>query len=322
MYANTLLAKKIDKKRARLVVPVRECSLVLLVLLDVLDVFVEKVRGIERSALGLRMELSAEDGTGVVDQTLVGLVIEVGEVLPPLTGQCGGIDSVSVVLRSDVALASGKVQGRDVVSTVAILQLDGLGTSGESNKLMTHAYAHDRDLGSLEQFAKIVHGGVAMSRVTWAVGDEDAIKVVGDLVNGIIKGEAGDTGTTRNKTAQDVLFHTAIDESNMHVAERRAHMERSLSGHTTNQVNGFGINVGLVFVGIVLLANGDASKGGTLLTEIGYDLTCVDTRNGWYTLTSAPFSQGLDSSPVTMLHGVILDNNTRGLDVGRLEVPE
>lgn len=48
--------------------------------------------------------------------------------------------------------------------------------------------------------------------------------------------------------------------------------------------------------------------------------TSVDARDGRNALTSTPFAQALNSSPVTVLLSVIRNNNTHTLNVGRLEV--
>lgn len=208
------------------------------------------------------------------------------------------------------------------MGAVAILELDGLGTCSQSNKLVAHAYAHDRDLGRLEQLAEVVHSGRAVSRVTRAIGDEDAVKVVGDLMDGVVEGEASDAGTTGDEAAKDVLLHTAVDQGDVHVTERRADMEGRLGGDTTDQVDSLRVNVGLVFISIVLFSNGNAGQRRTLLTEVCHDFTRVDTRNSGDTLTGTPLSKGLNGSPVAMLHCVVLDNNARSLDVGRLKIAE
>jgi hypothetical protein len=313
---DTLLAHQIDKDSARLVVLVRELGLEVLVLLDILDVLVEQVSRVERSALGLGVELGAEDRSGVVDQTLIRLVVEVGEVLPPLAGESGGVHSVTVVLRGDVALASAKVESRDVVGTVSVLELNGLRASGEGDQLVTHADTHDGKLRGLEQLAEVEHSLCAVGWVTRAVGDEDTVEVVSDFVDGVVVREACNAGSTGDEAAKDVLLHTAVYQSNVHVAERRADVEGCLCRDTTDQVDGLRVDKGLILIRIVLLANGDASKGGTLLTEVCDDLTSVDARDSGDTLAGAPLSKRLDSGPVAVLQGVVLDNDTRGLDVG------
>jgi hypothetical protein len=322
VHTNTLLAKEINQKRARLVVPLGKAGLVVLVLLHVVNVLVKQVGRVHGSAFGFGVELRAEDGARVVDETLVGLVIQVGEVLPPLAAESGWVNSVSVILRSDVALSGGEVQSRNVMGTVAVLELDGLGSRSESDELVTHTYAHHGDLGSLEQLAEVIHGGGAVSGVTGSVGDENTIEVVGDFVDRVVEGEASNASTSGDETTKNVLLDTTVDQSNVHVAERRADVEGSLGRHTTDQVNGLRVNVGFILVGIVLLTNGDTCEGRTLLTEVCHNLTRVDAGDGGNTLTSAPLSEGLDCGPVAVLQSIVLDNDTGSLDVGRLEVSE
>lgn len=212
---NTILAEQIHKQRAGLVVPVGERRLLLLVLLHALDVLVEEVRRIERSTLRLRVELGAEDRTSAVNQTLVGLVVQVGEVLSPFGRKSSRVDGITVVLGSDVALSGGEVKRRDVVCTVAVLELDGLRTSSECEQLVTHADTHHRNLGALKQLTEVVNGRGAVSGVTGAVGDEDTIEVVGDLVDRVVEGERCDTRTSGDKAAENVLLHTTIDQGDV-----------------------------------------------------------------------------------------------------------
>lgn len=69
-HADTLLAEEISQKRGGSAITLRlEDRLVCLVFLDAVEVDVEQVGRILRTALGFRMELGAEDGSGLVDQT-------------------------------------------------------------------------------------------------------------------------------------------------------------------------------------------------------------------------------------------------------------
>lgn len=86
-------------------------------------------------------------------------------------------------------------------------------------------------------------------------------------------------------------------------------MEGCLGRDTADQVNGLGVNIGLVLVSIILLTNRDAGQRGTLLTEVCHNLTSVHARDGRNTLTSAPLCQRLDSGPMAVLQGVVLDND-------------
>ena len=60
--------------------------------------------------------------------TFVTAIVQVDEILLVLLRKGSGINGVSVVLGSDMALAGCQIEGGDVVSSVSILELDGTGT--------------------------------------------------------------------------------------------------------------------------------------------------------------------------------------------------
>lgn len=225
-----------------------------------------------------------------------------------------------MVLTGDVAATSAQVQSRDVVSPVTVLELDGASTSSQGQQLVTQADTEDGDLGGLHQALQVENGVLAVGGVTRAVGDEDTIEVVGHLVDGVVEGEDGDTRATANQAPQDILFHTAVDDSDVRGGISSTDVERLLGADLTHQVDLFGIGEGLVLVGIIFLANGDLGQGRTLLTQVGDDGTGVDTRNGGDTFTGTPLTQTLNGGPVAVLLGNIGNNNTGRLQVGGLEV--
>ena len=130
--------------------------------------------------------------------TLVAAIVQVDEILLELARQSAGINSITVVLARDVALASGEVKSRDVVGAVAIFQLDRARTDGQSQQLVAEADAHDGGRGGLHQAGKVIHSLLAVSRVTRTVGNENAVEVVSDLVDGIVVREDGDGSAAGN----------------------------------------------------------------------------------------------------------------------------
>jgi len=84
------------------------------------------------------------------------------------------------------------------VSTVTVLELDGLGTCSQSEKLVTQADTHNGLLVSLHKLTKMVDGILAVDWVARTVGDEDTVEVVRNFVDGVVGGEDGYGGTTRN----------------------------------------------------------------------------------------------------------------------------
>jgi len=257
-----------------------------------------------------------------VAHALVAAVVEVDKVFLPLLRQGASINGVTVVLAGDVALTGGEVEGRNVVRTVTVLELNGAGTSSESKELVAQADAKDRNLRGLHEHLEVVHSGLAMSGITRAVGDKDAVVVVGNLLDLEIIWEDSDTGATADQAAQDVLLDTAIDESDVELGVGRLDNEGGLGANLLDQVDLAGIDKALVFVGVVLVTDGDPSKGRTLLTEMGDDSASINARDGGNALSGTPLAQALDSGPVAVPLGDIGDDDTGTLDVRRLEILE
>lgn len=342
LHTNALLSKEINQQWTWAGVSLGlEDGLALLVLLHAFEVDVEEVRGVQRASLGLGVELGAEDWSRLMNHTcrrlgrfypgekkssrkltFVAAIVQVHEVWLPVAGQGGSIHSISMVLASNVAASGGQVQGRNVVGTVAVLQLDGLGANSEGKQLVSQADPHNWDLRRLHQLAEVEHSLLAVGGVTRSVGDEDSIEVVGHLVNRVVVREDGDAGSTADQAAKDVLLDTAVDDSNVALRVGRAHVERSLGADLADKVDLLRIGERLILVGIVLFTNGDAGQRRTLFTQIGYNGTGVDARDGRHTLTGTPLAKTLDSSPVAVLLRDIRDDNTSGLNIGRLEVLE
>jgi len=106
----------------------------------------------------------------------------------------------------------------------------------------------------------------------------------------------------------------------MHVSNGRGNVPGSLGADLGNKVNVTRVLESFVLIGIVLLTNDKLAEGRTLLTQISNDGTGINTRDGGNTFSGAPLAQTLNSGPVAVLKSSIGDNNTSGLDVGRLEV--
>lgn len=266
------------------------------------------------------MELGREDGARGVAHALVAAVVQVDEVLLPIAGQTAGVNGVTVVLAGNVALASSDIQSRDVVSSVAVLELDGASANSQSKKLVAQADAHDGNLRRLHQGAEVVYGLLAVSGVTGAVGDEDTIEVVGHLLDLEVVREHSHAGASADQTAENVLLDTTVDQGNVVLGVGRLNNEGGLGADALDQVDLARVDKGLILIGVVLVANGDSSQRGTLLSEEGDNLAGIDTRDSRDALASAPIAQTLDSGPVAVLLSNISNHHSGTLNVGRLEV--
>ena len=124
---------------------------------------------------------------GILQQrTFITAIVQVDEILLVLLGKSSGINSISVVLGGDMALAGCQIQGWNVVGSVSVLELDGTCTCCKSKQLVTEANTHDWDLGRFHQSAQVVDGLLAVSWVTRAIRDENTVEVVSNLVDGEI----------------------------------------------------------------------------------------------------------------------------------------
>lgn len=59
-----------------------------------------------------------------------------------------------------------------------------------------------------------------------------------------------------------------------------------------------------------------------MFTEESDNVTSVDARDGWNTLTGTPIAERFDGRPVGILEGSVCNHNAGGLDMWRLEVFE
>lgn len=104
------------------------------------------------------------------------------------------------------------------MGTVAPFQFDRLGPTSQGEKLMAKADAHDGDLRSVHERPQGPDCILTMGRVSWTVGDEDAIEEMGDFLDRIVEGEASHTRATADEGAEDVFFDTAIDDGDMQIS--------------------------------------------------------------------------------------------------------
>lgn len=130
-----------------------------------------------------------------------------------------------------MAATCREIERGDVVRAVAILQFYRLSAGGECQELMSKTDTHDGAGVRFHEFTQVVDSLLTMCRVTRAVADEHAVKVVRNLVDRVVPWETGDTRTAGDERAEDVLFDTAINYSNVAITVARGDVERSLGGY-------------------------------------------------------------------------------------------
>src|SRR5690349_9811678 len=96
-----------------------------------------------------------------------------------------------------------------------------------------------------------------MRWVARAVGDEDAVEVVRDFVDGEVVREDSRGGTAGGERAEDVLLDAAVNHGDVQITTG-GHMAGRLCRDTLHQVDLLRVDEGFVLISIVFLANGDA----------------------------------------------------------------
>lgn len=57
-----------------------------------------------------------------------------------------------------------------------------------------------------------------MGRISWTVGDEDAVEEVGDLLDRIVEGEASHARATVDEGAENIFFDATIDDGDVQIS--------------------------------------------------------------------------------------------------------
>ena len=87
------------------------------------------------------------------NHTFVGIVVQVEEIRLPVVGKRRSIHSITMILTSNVATSGSKIQGRNVVRTISILQLHSASSCCERQQLVSEADAKDGDLRGVHELA-------------------------------------------------------------------------------------------------------------------------------------------------------------------------
>jgi len=142
-----------------------------------------------------------------------------------------------MILAGDMTFASGKIQGRNVMSPISVLELDSSRTSGQGQQLVSKADTKDGNLGTLHQLSEMVNSILAMSWVSRPIGNENTIEVMGHLMDRIIERETGNASTSAHQTTKNILLHSTVDDSDMSRRRWCTDMEWCLRAHFPDQVN-------------------------------------------------------------------------------------
>jgi len=81
-----------------------------------------------------------------MNHSFVAGIIEIHKEFFPVVWKGRGVYGIAMVLRSDVTFATRQIERGNVMSSIAILELEGTRAGGQSKQLMTHTDSHNRNL--------------------------------------------------------------------------------------------------------------------------------------------------------------------------------
>ena len=239
------------------------------------DETVKEVGGIVRARSSLGVVLHGERGDVLTSQALNHVVVQthVGDHdLTELGVRCGHVvanrrvHSEAVVLRGDFNLAGGLVHDRLVDAAVTEGQLVGAEAQGAAKQLVTEADAEER--GALTQHAlQQLNLLVSGCRVTGAVGEEHAVRVVGvDVLEGCACGQHVHAHATLSETLRGHRLNAQVQGDNG--------CDRGCEPVELVRLNGVG---GVNRNGVSELTTSHRLGGAHLLQQFSFGAFCVLT---------------------------------------------
>mmetsp|Transcript_34549 Transcript_34549/g.108294 ORF Transcript_34549/g.108294 Transcript_34549/m.108294 type:complete len:215 (+) Transcript_34549:3498-4142(+) len=169
-------------------------------------------------------------------ETFVGDVIDVHKVGLPLGRKVCVVNSIPVVLRSDVNLVCKHVLDWLVVATISELELISLASSSTSKELVSQADAEDGNV-LLQRPPQVGNGLLAHGGVAGAVGDEQPVEPL--LLDVPVPGNDSHAHSGSAERSDDVVLDAAVDRQDVHVAGAKGH--GNLGGDVSNEVEHVGI---------------------------------------------------------------------------------
>lgn len=165
-----------------------------------------------------------------------------------------------MVLTGDVASSGRQIQCWNVVRTIAVLEFECTRACSQCEQLMPQTDTHNRDLGRFHQLLQMVDCLLAVGRVTGPIGNENSVKVMGDLVNGVVERKCCDACTSIDETSEDVLFDTTVEDSDVCGGVGCADMEGGFGTNFSDKIDLFWVDKSLILISVIFLSDCNPRK--------------------------------------------------------------
>mmetsp|Transcript_33962 Transcript_33962/g.66956 ORF Transcript_33962/g.66956 Transcript_33962/m.66956 type:complete len:788 (-) Transcript_33962:395-2758(-) len=270
----------------------------------------------------LRMELGGHVGTFGVDNSLVTSVVEVRKEGFPIGGKGVAVNGVPVVLGRNVGLSRDIVDHRLILSPVPEGQLDRLSPGGQSHKLVAQTDAENGlglPLAETDDFLELVDRLHAHSGIPRPVGQKQPVVLIDLVGEGVVPGDDREFGAVFHQLPDDVVLHAAVHGDYADGVALAEHPHRRVGdlAHQVALVRGSELAPVRDRGRVVDL---DFSHDGARLPYLLGQHPRVDATDRRDARFVEPVAEGRGGVPVGIVVGVILDQQTGGVDFVALEI--
>mmetsp|Transcript_14658 Transcript_14658/g.31278 ORF Transcript_14658/g.31278 Transcript_14658/m.31278 type:complete len:440 (-) Transcript_14658:504-1823(-) len=272
--------------------------------------------GIGGAILVLGMELSREVRTRFVDESLVTVVVEVGEQFLVVIAQGGGVNVIPVILRGDVTLPSCVVDHWLILPTVAERKLLRLTSCRNTQQLISQTNTEDRlhlALRNANSLLQLLDRLLTVRGISRSVREEDSIELVHVSREGMVPRHDSELDSPINHKSDHIVLHSAVHSHDFDGIARSVHF-RLLDTHFSDQ---------MTIVGVLprgrrrcIQIHLNASNHGTLFANLFREHARVDVAKTGNSLFLEPVAEGRRGLPVGVMMGVILHDKARCVDFG------
>mmetsp|Transcript_28128 Transcript_28128/g.59388 ORF Transcript_28128/g.59388 Transcript_28128/m.59388 type:complete len:289 (-) Transcript_28128:308-1174(-) len=219
-----------------------------------------------------------------------------------------------MVLGSNVALSSGVVDHRLVLTTVPEWKFLRLSSSSNSQKLVSQTDSENGlhlTVWNRNGLLQLLNRFLTVGWITRSVGEEDSIKLVHVSREGMVPWYNRKFAAPVYQQSNHVVLHTTINTHNLDGVALSVHLGLR-NTHFRNQMTHVGVLPRRWRRGVQINLN--STNHSTLLTNFLRQHTRVNIGETWDALLLEPIPETGGCVPVRIMMGIVLHNETGSVD--------
>src|SRR5574344_1743480 len=241
--------------------------------------------------------------------TFIRTVVHVNKQFIPITSKSLCVNSITMVLTCDITLLCTNKTNRLIMTTMTILKFIYISTCSLCQQLVTHTDTTDWLRAYTHLLSYYVDSIRANIWITRTISKEKSIILHISIV--IVPRNSHYLYTTFDKTSYNICLNTTINKNDF-LSGTFIISDNILTRDSINKIHAFIIS----FWNIVwLIIKNDFTHHYTMFTQNFCKFPGVDTRYAWNMFTFKPVSKTFNSIPMTILLAIIINNNSRSINL-------